>query len=125
MPAYFCTCTEVPPGYYNIWVRDAEVGPEDYWRYFTNQNIADQYTLVLTLDIHEKEFEEYMATLQGEVYEKTFFPGAFRRIEDLSLAEQWLRDYPIWRQERERKRREHLLHIYQQKAKGVGEKKEV
>jgi len=115
MPAYFCTCTEVPEGYYNIWVRDT--GTEEYWQYFTNLDIADKYTLVLVLDTEDKEFEEYMASLHKEEYEETFFPGRFRRIDDLGDAQNWLAEFPAWKQERERLRREHWLNEYYQKTK--------
>ena len=116
MPAFFCTCTDVPDGYYNIWVRD-DIDDQEYWRYFTNQQIAENYTHVLTLNIDDKEFERYMAVLYEEVYEGSFFPGFFRRIDDLSDPQKWVEGFPVWKQERERQRREDLLSEYYKKAR--------
>jgi hypothetical protein len=120
MPAFFCTCIDVPEDYYHVWVRDNEIDDEGYWRYFTNLHLEDRYTHVLTLPIEDKEFDRYMSSLYEQVDEGDFFPGRFRYIpkEDIANAQKWVDDFPLWKQEKERQRRESLLNDYLAKTKG-------
>lgn len=114
MPSFFITHQDLP-GHYHIWTIDRTI--EEIWRYLDTTLDTEKYDVVLTLDIEDKAFMDYMASLYEDCIGE-HFPGRFRRIDDISNPQQWVDGFPLWQQEKIRQQREWWLNQHKKETKG-------
>jgi hypothetical protein len=108
-------------GYYFIWVVDRN--PVEAVQFFRNIDVHEEYRVLLSFEMEEKVFEEYVRSLYPDDQVHDPFMGYACRIPDYSIYQIWLDGFPAWKLEKERQKREYMMEQYQHEHKAIPQMK--
>ena len=100
------------PGYYGIWMRERT--PE-YMKHWLPYSSLKGYSLVLSIEMHDTTFCDYMLELYPEQVEVSHLK-VLSRIDDLSKTQEWINGFKAWKQNRIGLERKEFLQQYSERV---------